>query len=64
MYDNKKTENTLNEKNLNCLTKTKKKSLKNIFYRLLTSADVKRQQKTPRNINKHQKALADENLTN
>jgi len=42
-----------------------KKRIKNIrrriFYRLQTSADVKKHQKTSK---KHQKASADENLTN
>jgi len=45
-----------------------KRRLKNIrrriFYRLETSADVKRHQKKSKNIKKHQKASADENLTN
>ena len=45
-----------------------KKRLKNIrrriFYRLETSADVKRHQNMSKNIKKHQKASADENLTN
>jgi len=35
-----------------------------IFYRLETSADVKRHQNMSKNIKKHQKASADENLTN
>jgi hypothetical protein len=40
------------------------KNIRRIFYRLETSADVKRHQKMSKNIKKHQKASADENLTN